>query len=75
MKLLLALLFVSSTLFAGGYIAPKKVVQKGCYKPKIKKCPDCDDVAVLCPDDPKAPIVEPEPCQGLIKQEQEKKDK
>ena len=70
MKLFLALVFAGSTLFAGGYIAPKKVVKhKGCYKPKIKKCPDCDDVAVLCPDDPKAPIVQPEVCQGLIDQQ------
>ena len=73
MKLFLALVFSASTLFAGGYITPKKEIKrKGCYKPKIKKCPDCDDVAILCPDVPKAPIVQPEPCQGLIKQQQGK---
>jgi len=71
MRLFLALAFVASTLFAGGYIAPKKVIHKGCYKPKIKKCPDCDDVAVLCPDDPKAPLAKLLPCEGLEKQKKQ----
>jgi len=71
MKLLLALVFAGSTLFAGGYIAPKKVIHKGCYKPKIKKCPDCDDVAVICPDDPKAPMAKLLPCEGLEKQKKQ----
>jgi hypothetical protein len=81
MKLLLSLLFVSSTLFAGGDLLPVPVSkyeniqvkaspaprapQRGCYKPNIQKCPDCVDVAEICPDDPNLPIVETVPCEAL----------
>ena len=76
MKLLLSLMVAgSAVLFAGGDILPmpvrakqQPVVQKqrGCYKPNIQKCPDCVDVAEICPDDPNVPIVQSEPCQGLL---------
>jgi len=79
MKLLLSLMVLGATLlFAGGDILPikhyqprdvyKPVVrkQRGCYKPNIKKCPNCVDVAELCPDDPNLPIVETVPCEGLL---------
>jgi len=74
MKLLLALMIAGATLFAGGDIRPKMVVQKpqpvrtDCYKPNIKKCPDCDDVAELCPyrgED--LPMAKTEPCEGLLR--------
>jgi hypothetical protein len=76
MKLLLSMMVVSSTLlFSGGYIAPikqkveyKPVVQKqrGCYKPNIQKCPNCVDVAEICPDDPNVPIIESVPCEADV---------
>jgi len=78
MKLLLSLMIAGSALFAGGDIIPVKVVTRfekpvvvapaprGCYKPNIKKCPDCEDVAELCPDDPSLPIAKTEVCQGLV---------
>jgi len=73
MKLLLSLMVVGSTLlFAGGYIAPVKVYkpvvqkQQGCYKPNIKKCVNCVEVAEICPDDPNVPIVESIPCEADV---------
>jgi hypothetical protein len=82
MKLLLSLMIAGSALFAGGDILPVEVVtkfekmevapvqkQRGCYKPNIKKCPDCEDVAEICPDDPNLPIAETEPCEGLLRQQ------
>jgi len=76
MKLLLSIIMAGSTmlLFAGGDILPMPVrtkqpviqKQRGCYKPNIQKCPDCVDVAEICPDDPNVPIVQSEPCTGLL---------
>jgi len=74
MKLLLSLMVAGATvLFAGGDILPIKVYkpavqqkQSGCYKPNIKKCPDCTEVAELCPDDPNLPLAQTEPCQALL---------
>ena len=73
MKLLLSLMVAGATLLvAGGDILPlkvyKPVVQKqhGCYKPNIQKCPNCVDVAEICPDDPNVPIVETVPCEANI---------
>jgi len=38
------------------------------FKPNIKKCPDCDDVAELCPyNGEDIPMAKTEPCEGLIK--------
>jgi len=74
MKLLLGLMVAGATLFAGGDIKPMKVykpvvqkqVQRGCYKPNIKKCPDCEDVAELCPyQGENLPMAKTEPCEGL----------
>lgn len=76
MKLLVTLMIVGSALLiAGGDILPVKVMTKfekedvtvhtGCYKPHIQKCPDCVDVAEICPDNPSLPITESEPCPGL----------
>lgn len=71
MRLLLSLMIAGSALLiAGGEIMPVKVVTKfekaeaprGCYKPNIKKCPTCDDVAIICPDDPSLPMAKTEPC-------------
>lgn len=77
MKLLLALMIAGATLFAGGDIKPDRVVYKkpvvhqNCYKPNIQKCPDCEDVAELCPyNNEDIPLAETEPCEGLIKQQQ-----
>jgi len=77
MRILLALMIIGATLFAGGDIRPDRVVyqkpvvkQKGCYKPNIKKCPDCEDVAELCPyNGEDLPLAETEPCEGLIRQQ------
>ena len=73
MKLLLSLMVAGATLLvAGGDILPvkvyKPVVQKqsGCYKPNIQKCPNCVDVAEICPDDPNVPIVESIPCEADV---------
>ena len=67
MKLLLSLMIAGSALFAGGDILPVKVYQKPaptkCYKPNIQKCPDCEDVAELCPDNPQLPMAKTEPCE------------
>jgi hypothetical protein len=75
MKLLLSLMVTcSALLFAGGNILPVKVYkpvvqkQRGCYKPNIKKCVNCVDVAEICPDDPNVPIVESIPCEANIAQ-------
>ena len=78
-KLLLSLMVTGATLLvAGGDILPvkmykaervyKPVVQKqhGCYKPNIQKCPNCVDVAEICPDDPNVPIVETVPCEADV---------
>jgi len=78
MKLLLALMIAGATLYAGGDIRPDRVVyqkpvvkHQNCYKPNIQKCPDCDDVAELCPyNGEDLPLAETEPCEGLIKQQQ-----
>ena len=73
MKLLLSLMVAAATvLFAGGDILPikqyKPVVQKqsGCYRPNIQKCPNCVEVAEICPDDPNVPIVESIPCEADV---------
>jgi len=81
MKLLLSLMIAGTALFAGGDLVPVEVVTKfekvepapapaprNCYKPKIKKCPDCEDVAELCPDDPQLPIAKTSVCEGLLRQ-------
>ncbi|MBU1669068.1 hypothetical protein KKC13_11670 [bacterium] len=69
MKLLVSLMIAGSALLiAGGDIMPVEVVTKyekpsvKCYKPNIQKCPDCDDVAEICPDDPTLPMAKTEPC-------------
>ena len=83
MKLLLSLMIVGTVAFAGGDLLPVQVVTKfekpvvvqqkpqpkGCYKPNIKKCPDCVDVAEICPDDPSLPMAETVPCEALLRQE------
>ena len=82
MKLLLSLMITGTALFAGGDILPVKPITrfekpvvvskpapKGCYKPNIKKCPDCVDVAELCPDDPNLPVAQTVPCEGLLRQQ------
>jgi hypothetical protein len=78
MKLLLALIVAGVTLYAGGDIRPdrhiyqKPVVKhhRGCYKPNIPKCPDCEDVAELCPyNGEDLPIAQTEPCEGLLRQQ------
>lgn len=67
MKLLLSLMIAGSALFAGGDILPVQAVQKQaptkCYKPNIQKCPDCVDVAEICPDNPNLPMAQTEPCE------------
>ena len=73
MKLLVSLMIAgSAVLFAGGDILPVQVQtkfepvvqkQRGCYKPNIQKCPDCEDVAEICPDDPNLPLAQTEPCE------------
>ena len=40
--------------------------QRGCYKPNIKKCANCVEVAEICPDDPNVPIVESIPCEADV---------
>ncbi|NOZ90681.1 MAG: hypothetical protein GXO60_05270 [Epsilonproteobacteria bacterium] len=78
MKLLLALMIAGATLFAGGDIRPDRVVyqkpvvkHQHCYKPNIKKCPDCEDVAELCPyNGEDLPEAQTEPCEGLLRQQQ-----
>lgn len=76
MKLLLTLMVAGSALLvAGGDIVPVKVVTKyekmevkldKCIKPNIKKCPDCVDVAELCPyNGEDLPIAETTACEGL----------
>jgi len=85
MKLLLSLMIAGSALFAGGdilpvevetvfekpEIAPAPVVKAPtrCYKPNIQKCPDCEDVAELCPDDPSLPVAQTSVCEGLLRQQ------
>ena len=81
MKLLLSLMVLGSTLlFSGGDILPVQVrtkyepvivqkqvrKQRGCYKPNIKKCANCVEVAEICPDDPSVPIVESIPCEANV---------
>jgi len=74
MKLLLSLVIAGATLFAGGNIQPIKVVkyekpQTNCFKPNIQKCPDCKDVAELCPyNGEDLPIAKTEPCEALLNQ-------
>ena len=76
MKLLLSLMIAGATLFAGGDIQPMKVVkyekpqQTKCFKPNIKKCPDCEDVAELCPyNGEDLPIAKTVPCEALLRQQ------
>ena len=76
MKLLISLMIAgSAVLFAGGDILPVQVQtkfepvvqkQRGCYKPNIQKCPDCEDVAMLCPDDANLPLAKTEPCEVTL---------
>ena len=78
MKILLSLMIAGTALFAGGDIIPVQtvtqferpaIVQKatrGCYKPNIQKCPDCEDVAELCPDDASLPVAKTEHCEALV---------
>jgi len=78
MKLLLALIVAGVTLYAGGDIRPDRQIyqkpvvkhQRGCYKPNIQKCPDCEDVAELCPyNGEDLPEAQTEPCEGLLGQQ------
>ncbi len=82
MKLLLTLMIAGSALLiAGGDITPVQVVTKyekievklsKCIKPNIKKCPDCVDVAELCPyNGEDLPIAKTEICEGLARQHQQ----
>ena len=78
MRLLLSITILSALLFAGGEIRPERVkVQKPiqhnrCYKPNIQKCPDCEDVAELCPyNGEDLPEAETTPCEGLLRENQE----
>lgn len=71
MKLLISLMIAgSAVLFAGGDILPVKIYEKSapapknCYKPNIQKCPNCVDVAEICPDDPSLPMAQTEPCEA-----------
>jgi hypothetical protein len=73
MKLLLSLMVIGTVLFAGGDIRPMQIhkpqvvqkTQRGCHKPNIQKCPDCEDVAELCPyNGEDIPLAETEPCQA-----------
>ena len=78
MKILLSLMIAGSALFAGGDMRPVQVVTqfekpvftqkttRGCYKPNIQKCPDCEDVAEICPDDPSLPLAKTEVCDALV---------
>jgi len=82
MKLLLSFMVATSALLvAGGDIMPVQIETKfekmemvaaaptKCYKPNIRKCPDCVDVAELCPDDPQLPIAETVVCEALLRQQ------
>ena len=82
MKLLLSLMIAGTALFAGGDILPVRTVtvfekpvlapapaSTNCYKPNIRKCPDCVDVAELCPDDPSLPVAQTSVCEGLLRQQ------
>jgi hypothetical protein len=70
----------SALLIAGGDIMPVEVVTKyekievkvasKCFKPNIKKCPDCEDVAELCPyNGEDLPIAKTTICEGLARQQ------
>jgi len=77
MKLLSTLMIAGSALLiAGGDMRPVELVTKyekvevkvasRCFKPNIKKCPDCEDVAELCPyNGEDLPIAKTEACEGL----------
>ncbi|HIM93627.1 MAG TPA: hypothetical protein EYM49_01135 [Campylobacterales bacterium] len=77
MKLLITLMIAGSALLiAGGDMRPVELVTKyekvevkvasRCFKPNIKKCPDCEDVAELCPyNGEDLPIAKTEACEGL----------
>lgn len=77
MKLLSTLMIAGSALLiAGGDMRPVELVTKyekvevkvasKCFKPNIKKCPDCEDVAELCPyNGEDLPIAKTEACEGL----------
>jgi hypothetical protein len=73
MKSLISLMIAGSALlFAGGDLLPVKVYEKvtptpkNCYKPNVQKCPDCVDVAEICPDDPSLPLAKTEPCEVTL---------
>ncbi len=77
MRLLLSITILTAILFAGGEIRPERVVvhkpvqHNRCYKPNIQKCPDCEDVAELCPyNGEDLPEAETTPCEGLLRQQQ-----
>ncbi len=80
MRLLLSITILGAILFAGGDIRPDRVVvqqkvqkpvHNHCYKPNIKKCPDCVDVAELCPyNGEDLPLAETSVCEGLLREEQ-----
>jgi CO dehydrogenase/acetyl-CoA synthase alpha subunit len=75
MKILVSLAILGTLLMAGGDIKPTKqkpVAQKmqptkKCFKPNIKKCVNCQDVAEICPDDPSLPMAKTEPCSAETK--------
>ncbi len=81
MKLLLSLMITGTALFAGGDMLPVQVITKfeapvmakpapsKCYKPNIQKCPDCEDVAEICPDDASLPMAKTEVCEALVRQQ------
>jgi len=57
------------TVFEKPMLTPAPITSRStsnCYKPNIQKCPDCEDVAEICPDDPQLPIAETVPCDALI---------
>jgi hypothetical protein len=77
MKLLIAVSVLSAFLFAGGEIRSDTIVyqkpiqNQNCYKPNIQKCPDCEDVAELCPyNGEELPEAETEPCEGNTYEQQ-----
>jgi|GEM_PF-2041546 len=77
MKLLVAISILGASLFAGGEIRSDNIVyqkpiqKQHCYKPNIPKCPDCEDVAELCPyNGEDLPEAQTEPCEGLTYQQE-----
>jgi hypothetical protein len=71
MRLLLIITILGTFIFAGGEIRSDRIVfqkpiqKQNCYKPNIKKCQDCEDVAELCPyNGEDLPEAQTEPCEG-----------